>query len=123
MSSGVRVWAPTGLRVVAVARRKDRLEALQARMHALGVPNTHFLPVVCDVTKDAEVATLPRIVAKRWPEAGGVDVLVNNAGEARSGVGRQCWSWGRCGVGGWSGWVLGWANPPVRLGHVRCGVL
>ena len=27
-----------------------------------------------------QVATLPRIVAKRWPEAGGVDVLVNNAG-------------------------------------------
>jgi NADP-dependent 3-hydroxy acid dehydrogenase YdfG len=45
-----------GLRVVAVARRKERLEALQARMSALGVPMTHFLPVVCDITKDAEVS-------------------------------------------------------------------
>lgn len=44
-----------GLRVVAVARRKDKLEQLQAHMHALGVPPSHFLPVVCDITKDAEV--------------------------------------------------------------------
>jgi NADP-dependent 3-hydroxy acid dehydrogenase YdfG len=45
-----------GLKVVAVARRKERLEALQSRMSALGVPMTHFLPVVCDITKDAEVS-------------------------------------------------------------------
>lgn len=30
------------------------------------------------------MATLPRIVAKRWPDAGGVDVLVNNAGLSRN---------------------------------------
>jgi len=76
--------AQNGLRVVAVARRKDKLEALQAHMHGMGVPPSHFLPVVCDITKDAEVATLPRIVAKRWPEAGGVHVLVNNAGLSRN---------------------------------------
>jgi predicted nucleic acid-binding protein len=41
----------------------------------LGVPPAAFLPVVCDVTKDAEVAALPKIVAKRWPDSG-IDVLV-----------------------------------------------
>lgn len=76
--------ANAGLRVVAVARRKERLETLQSHMMRLGVTPSHFLPVVCDITKEAEVATLPRIVAKRWPEAGGVDVLVNNAGLSRS---------------------------------------
>lgn len=27
-----------------------------------------------------QVATLPRIIAKRWPEAAGIDILINNAG-------------------------------------------
>ena len=44
-----------------------------------GVPASEFLPVVCDLTKEAEVQALPRIVAKRWPGSG-IDVLVNNAG-------------------------------------------
>ncbi|EFJ51130.1 hypothetical protein VOLCADRAFT_73358 [Volvox carteri f. nagariensis] len=52
-------------------------------MHAMGVPLVNFLPVVCDITKEAEVATLPKIVAKRWPECG-VDVLINNAGMSRN---------------------------------------
>lgn len=48
--------ATMGMRVVAVARRKDRLEQLQQRMHKeLQVPINCFLPVVCDITKDAEV--------------------------------------------------------------------
>ncbi|KXZ54697.1 hypothetical protein GPECTOR_4g765 [Gonium pectorale] len=87
-SSGIG-WATcealalAGMRVVAVARRKERLEELQRHMHAMGVPLVNFLPVVCDITKEAEVATLPKIVAKRWPESG-VDVLVNNAGMSRN---------------------------------------
>ncbi|PNW78908.1 hypothetical protein CHLRE_09g394102v5 [Chlamydomonas reinhardtii] len=87
-SSGIG-WATcealalAGMRVVAVARRKDRLEELQRHMHAMGVPLVNFLPVVCDITKEAEVATLPKIVAKRWPECG-VDVLINNAGMSRN---------------------------------------
>lgn len=48
----------TGMRVVAVARRKDRLEELQRHMHAMGVPLVNFLPVVCDITKEAEVRGL-----------------------------------------------------------------
>lgn len=68
-----------GLRVVAVSRQKARLEALQSELAAAGVPlGETFLPVVADITKEAEVVALPRIVAKRWPGAG-VDVLINNA--------------------------------------------
>lgn len=44
-----------------------------------------FLPVVCDVTKEAEVSALPAIVTKHWPDAG-IDVLVNNAGQNRRAV-------------------------------------
>eukprot|EP00955_Chlamydomonas_euryale_P076558 362713-Chlamydomonas_euryale.AAC.21 len=52
----------------------------------MGVPPSNFLPVVCDVTKEVEVATLPKIVAKRWHGCG-VDVLVNNAGMSRNDAG------------------------------------
>jgi hypothetical protein len=49
--------AATGLRVVAVARRRERLEELQKHMlgPAVGLAAADFLPVVCDVTKEAEV--------------------------------------------------------------------
>ena len=40
-----------GMRVVAVARRRERLEALQQHLVSLGVPIADFLPVVCDITK------------------------------------------------------------------------
>lgn len=43
--------ARAGLRVVAVARRRERLEALQQAVVAGGVPISEFLPVVCDITK------------------------------------------------------------------------
>lgn len=33
--------------------------------------------------QEAEVVALPRIIVKRWPEAG-VDVLINNAGLGRN---------------------------------------
>ncbi|GIL48537.1 hypothetical protein Vafri_5038, partial [Volvox africanus] len=75
--------ASAGVRVVAVARRKNRLEELQRHMHSTGVPLVNFLPVVCDITKEAEVATLPKIVSKRWPDCG-VDILINNAGMSRN---------------------------------------
>eukprot|EP00884_Botryococcus_braunii_P022818 jgi/Botrbrau1/921/Bobra.0167s0034.1 len=75
--------ALAGLRVVAVARRRERLELLQQVLVDKRVPIADFLPVVCDITKEAEVVALPRIIVKRWPEAG-VDVLVNNAGLGRN---------------------------------------
>ncbi len=43
--------ATAGLRVVAVARRRERLEQLQQTLVAAGVPIADFLPVVCDITK------------------------------------------------------------------------
>ena len=44
--------AAAGLRVVAVSRRKERLEALQvAVVSEGGVPPGEFLPIVCDITK------------------------------------------------------------------------
>ena len=43
--------ALAGLRVVAVARRRERLETLQQHLISLGVPIADFLPVVCDITK------------------------------------------------------------------------
>ncbi|KAL3144314.1 hypothetical protein ABBQ32_004076 [Trebouxia sp. C0010 RCD-2024] len=74
--------ATAGVKVVAVARRRERLEALQQSLVEQGVPISDFLPVVCDITKEAEVIALPRIIVKRWREAG-VDILVNNAGMGR----------------------------------------
>lgn len=55
---------------------RERLEKLQQHVLKQGVPPSAFLPVVCDITKDAEVAALPKIVAKRWPDSG-IDVLVS----------------------------------------------
>ncbi len=55
---------------------RERLEKLQQHVLRQGVQPANFLPVVCDITKDAEVAALPKIVAKRWPDCG-IDVLVS----------------------------------------------
>lgn len=43
--------AAAGLRVVAVARRRERLERLQQLLVSKNVPIGDFLPVVCDITK------------------------------------------------------------------------
>ena len=43
--------ADAGMRVVAIARRRERLEALQQHLVSRGVPIADFLPVVCDITK------------------------------------------------------------------------
>jgi guanylate kinase len=74
--------AAAGARVVAVSRRKGALEELQAAAADAGVPPMDFLPVVCDLGKEAEVVALPRIVAKRWPGSG-IDAVVNNASAGR----------------------------------------
>lgn len=72
-----------GVRVVAVARRRERLEELQHTLLEAGISMADFLPIVCDVSKEAEVVALPRIIVKRWPNAG-IDILVNNAGLGRN---------------------------------------
>ncbi len=63
-----------GHRVIAAARRKDRLDALH---QALG---DKLLPIALDVTDKAAVAALPGSLPADWKA---VDVLVNNAGLAR----------------------------------------
>ena len=64
--------AAAGMRVVAVARRKERLEELQERVlgGGLGVAPADFLPVVCDITKDAEASVGEEV----WTVGGGLDV-------------------------------------------------
>jgi hypothetical protein len=72
-SSGIG-WAvcealgQAGLRVVAIARRRERLQELQQLVlsPAVGMAPADFLPVVCDVTKEAEVSALPKIIVKHW---------------------------------------------------------
>jgi len=62
-----------GHRVIAAARRQDRLEALAAELG----PNV--LPYVLDVTDAAAVAALPTSLPADWQT---VDALINNAGLA-----------------------------------------
>ncbi|MEW9873989.1 SDR family oxidoreductase [Arthrobacter sp. HS15c] len=67
----VRALTAEGWTVFAVARRAERLAALEAETGAVGIP--------ADITEDDDVA---RLLA-RVTEAGGVDTLVNIAGGAR----------------------------------------
>lgn len=62
-----------GWRVIATARRSDRLAALAAELGAA------VLPLALDVTDGAAVAALPGALPEGWAE---VDLLVNNAGLA-----------------------------------------
>ena len=87
-ASGAVGWAvalalaSAGIKVVAVSRRKAQLESLQEAAAGAGVPLSDFLPVVCDLTKEAEVTALPRIVARRWPGLG-IELLVNAVGSGK----------------------------------------
>lgn len=71
--------ANAGLKVIALARRKERLESLQKSLSAdcKGAIIAHQ----CDVTSEAEIKT-----AFAWIETnfGGVNILVNNAGVLRN---------------------------------------
>ena len=66
-----RTLAAAGWKVYAVARRAERLEALAAE--------TGVIPVVADVTGDAQIAALLAEVET----GGGIDTLINIAGGAR----------------------------------------
>jgi len=98
----LQLAALPGVRVVGLARRGDKLEELAdeiKKRHASekaastsnssssnpsnSIPPPEFLPVICDVTREGEVAALPKIVRARWGPESGVDVLVNNAGMSR----------------------------------------
>lgn len=65
-----RTLACAGARVVAAARRVDRLEKLAADISGV-------VPIACDITAESELRSL---VSTTRRELGPVDVLVNNAG-------------------------------------------
>ncbi len=68
-------FAQRGARVVLVARRKDRLEALADRIERAG---GKALAWTCDVTELGQVEKLPGLVKELTGRP--ADVLVNNAG-------------------------------------------
>ena len=72
----VRMLTGAGIRVVAVARRMERLEQLAANSKGPG----QVLPRVCDLENPGEIEAL-----FQWAQAetGGVEILINNAGLGR----------------------------------------
>lgn len=73
-ASTVRYLVAAGARVLAVARRGDRLERLAVE---LGDAPGEVVPFVADVTRDADVRAMVAAAATAF---GGIDALVNNAG-------------------------------------------
>jgi NAD(P)-dependent dehydrogenase (short-subunit alcohol dehydrogenase family) len=71
-----QVLADAGARVVLAARREDRLEALAKKLGA-----ERALPVAMDV---ADMASIDRALDKAEAHFGSLDVLINNAGIART---------------------------------------
>ena len=69
--------AAAGLRVVACARRLDRLQALAAEVAAAG---GSLFPIACDLRDPAAITAMFRTIRE---QRGGVDVLINNAGLGR----------------------------------------
>jgi 3-oxoacyl-[acyl-carrier protein] reductase len=70
--------AREGVRVVAVARRKDLLESLVQEVKAQG--NGNVIPLTQDMMEDDAAA---KLTARAMSELGRVDILVNNAGGSR----------------------------------------
>lgn len=82
----VRALTKEGWTVFAVARRAERLAALQTETGAVAIP--------ADITEDDDVARLLSLVT----EAGGVDTLINIAGGARgadpvAAANTEDWEW------------------------------
>ncbi|MGI0492482.1 SDR family NAD(P)-dependent oxidoreductase [Alkalinema pantanalense CENA528] len=71
--------AAEGAKVVIVARRGDRLEALAQEITAAG---GDALVIVADITDDTKI---PTIIEKTKTVWGQIDILVNNAGIALTG--------------------------------------
>lgn len=67
-----------GVHVVAAARSKEKLQALQTRVLASGAGGRMFLPVMCDITREDEVQTLMSIAVKTF-EGRPVSLLINAA--------------------------------------------
>ena len=66
--------AKAGAKVVAAARRKDKLDQLQKEIEKIG---GECITVACDVTKRSDCENLIDAAIKKWNR---IDILVNNAG-------------------------------------------
>lgn len=93
-SSGIgaaiaRRLAREGLRVALLARRLDRVSALESELNAAGGQARAWR---CDVTREADVVQTFSAVAAHWSAP---DLLVNNAGTG---------SMGTLGSGSWQDW-------------------
>ena len=69
-----KALAENGAKVAAFARRMDKLNALKEDIEAAG---GECLPVVCDVTDEANIVAAVQQVVDHF---GKIDILVNNAG-------------------------------------------
>lgn len=70
-----KVLAEKGMKVIAVARRLEKLEELAASIKKEF--KTDIYTMVCDVSKEEDIL---RVFKWANDKLGGVDVLVNNAG-------------------------------------------
>ncbi|XP_019242337.1 PREDICTED: uncharacterized protein LOC109222431 isoform X2 [Nicotiana attenuata] len=73
--------ARAGCKVVAAARRADRLKSLCDEINIMASSNTHLVRAVAielDITADGP--TIEASVKKAWDAFGYVDALINNAG-------------------------------------------
>ncbi|MFE9085501.1 SDR family oxidoreductase [Brevundimonas sp. NPDC003935] len=73
-------FAQEGVRLAICSRSADTLEAVAADLRALGAADVIAVPL--DVRDTAAVRAFTAQVAEAW---GGVDVLVNNAGQGKGG--------------------------------------
>lgn len=85
-SSGIgahlaRLFARCGARVAVAARRTDRLHELVEELRQLGAAEAVALPL--DVSDEASVEACAQSAFETF---GGLDVLLNNAGNARDGL-------------------------------------
>lgn len=69
--------AEAGAHIVAVSRKRENLEEIEAGVRALG---RTCLPVACDVSDRSQVQ---KMAAQAIDEYGRIDILVNNAGIIR----------------------------------------
>ncbi len=79
-----------GARVVLAARRREELERVAARCRDAGAIGASILIVPCDVTDRAQCESLVAAAVKRY---GGLDVLVNNAGQGMWGRADEMTDW------------------------------
>lgn len=70
-----KALAKNGMKVIAVARRLEKLEELAASIKREG--KGEIYPMKCDVRQEEEIL---RVFKRAEEELGGVDVLINNAG-------------------------------------------